>query len=84
VSKQLEISGVVLSSMDLVSYLVAVAMCFSVQLHDDCSCNAILFATCTSTFSKLCKNLYGEECSVALTPLELKVSRPVVAFGYED
>jgi hypothetical protein len=35
-------------------------------------CNPILFAVCTSTFSKLCKNMYTciqwhvEECSVAL------------------
>jgi hypothetical protein len=46
-------------------------------------CNPILFAICTNTFIRLCKNMYTyiqwhvEECSIAL----LIGSRPLVALG---
>jgi hypothetical protein len=45
--------------------------------------NPILFAICTSTFSKLCKKTYVVACRRELrsAPLQLIGSRPLVAFG---
>jgi hypothetical protein len=40
---------------------------------------------CTSTFSKLCKNMYTVPCRRVFSsaPLQLTGSRPLVAFGNE-
>jgi hypothetical protein len=46
-------------------------------------CNPILFAICTSTFSKLCKKTYtvARRRVLSSVPLQLIGSRPLVAFG---
>jgi hypothetical protein len=46
-------------------------------------CKPILFAICTSTFSKLCKNMYTVACRRVLSSASLWLigSKPLVAFG---
>jgi hypothetical protein len=39
--------------------------------QEDFFCNPILFAICTSTFSKLCKNMYTVGCRRVLTSTPL-------------